>query len=214
MKRQLIAATVLLFVGQAEAQNCNPVDFAIKPISFQNTPFEIAAIRLVAGTPFTVNLDRPTNATVSAKGVEGRLDSVLNALVAQSGGHWAANGCQIVFRGLPAAVGAQSQQTSAPETPAAPAPKKWSFREGEMLKAVLERWAKEDGWTLSWELEANLDYEMPFSQTLEGALEQVLDSLVFGINRNGRQIAARFYDGNRVLRVFPRTGTQSEVEVR
>ncbi len=207
MKRYLIAAAFAATTFQAAAAaSCDPANYTVKPISFESTPFEIAAIRLVGGTPFVVSLNKPTPALVTAKGIEGRLDAVLNALTAKFNASWNVVDCSIRFVGLPEAAPAP-----APTPAAAPVAKKWTFRAGEMLQPVLTRWAESEGWHLSWEMEVGVDYEFPFNQTLEGELERVVDLLIFGINRNGRQVAATFYEGNRVLRVYPRRTVASEL---
>ena len=70
------------------------------------------------------------------------------------------------------------------------------------LKAAVERWAKEAGWQVFWEL--GVDYPIVASATLSGSFEEAVGVVVRSMEHADVPPMALFYRGNQVLRMVPR----------
>lgn len=90
----------------------------------------------------------------------------------------------------------------------------WHVSAGDMLWQTLERWAADAGWTVQWDnperdypLRADATFEGPFiTQTYDGAISGAAPELLRLFANAKPPVRAKFYFGNRVLRVWVTEG--------
>ena len=70
------------------------------------------------------------------------------------------------------------------------------------IRSVLERWAKQAGWQLVWEVP--VDFGVDASATLHGTFEEALQSVIDALAGSSTPIQAVLYRGNKVLRIVPK----------
>ena len=71
---------------------------------------------------------------------------------------------------------------------------------GNLLSTTIAEWAQKVGWSSSWELEDDLQFE--FSATFKGNLETVAKQLANTVDQTTRPFSIELNRGNKVLRVF------------
>lgn len=83
-------------------------------------------------------------------------------------------------------------------------PRAWAASPNSSLHTTLTGWAEQSGWTLHWDLPADLELLAGFEHN--GDFEDAVRSLLKGIHQaGGAEIRAGFYAGNRVLRIHAPT---------
>lgn len=75
----------------------------------------------------------------------------------------------------------------------------WEIVKGEMLKAQLERWATDAGYTLIWS--AHNDYEMQSNSTFNGPFKDAVKVFFGALQSNGHALRVTIYEGNCVMEV-------------
>lgn len=77
--------------------------------------------------------------------------------------------------------------------------REWAIMAGTHLKATLEAWSREAGWTLIWD--STTDYRFRASAAFSGSFEVAAADLIDALYRFHPEIRATFHLGNRVLHV-------------
>lgn len=72
--------------------------------------------------------------------------------------------------------------------------------EQHSMSEVLDRWTREAGWTLKWEIPYSLSINA--TADIPGTLPEAVAKLLDGVHSTDDPIAAQFYQGNKVLRIF------------
>ncbi|HYD63749.1 MAG TPA: type III secretion system outer membrane ring subunit SctC [Noviherbaspirillum sp.] len=67
------------------------------------------------------------------------------------------------------------------------------------VKAVLMRWAQQDGWQLSWELD--VDYPIEARSTINGTFEQAIEAVAKSMEQTKHPMRVILYSANKVVRV-------------
>ena len=75
----------------------------------------------------------------------------------------------------------------------------WEIVKGEMLKAQLERWASDAGYTLIWS--AHNDYEMQSDSTFNGPFKDAVKAFFGALQSGGHALRVTIYEGNKVMEV-------------
>lgn len=75
----------------------------------------------------------------------------------------------------------------------------WEIVKGEMLKAQLERWATDAGYTLIWS--AHNDYEMQSDSTFTGPFKDAVKAFFGALQSNGHALRVTIFEGNNVMEV-------------
>ena len=75
----------------------------------------------------------------------------------------------------------------------------WEIVKGEMLKAQLERWATDAGYTLIWS--AHNDYEMQSNSTFNGPFKDAVKAFFGALQSNGHALRVTIFEGNSVVEV-------------
>ena len=75
----------------------------------------------------------------------------------------------------------------------------WEIVKGEMLKAQLERWATDAGYTLIWS--AHNDYEMQSNSTFNGSFQAAVKAFFGALQSNGHALRVTIFEGNSVVEV-------------
>ena len=75
----------------------------------------------------------------------------------------------------------------------------WEIVKGEMLKAQLERWATDAGYTLIWS--AHNDYEMQSDSTFNGPFKDAVKAFFGALQSNGHALRVTIFEGNNVMEV-------------
>ena len=83
--------------------------------------------------------------------------------------------------------------------PAGMGVRSWEIVKGEMLKAQLERWATDAGYTLIWS--AHNDYEMQSDSTFTGPFKDAVKAFFGALQSNGHALRVTIFEGNRVMEV-------------
>ncbi|SEK64632.1 Toxin co-regulated pilus biosynthesis protein Q [Roseateles sp. YR242] len=74
--------------------------------------------------------------------------------------------------------------------------------EDQTLRGALDRWSREAGWKMFWEM--GVDYPIVAPADVEGNFEDAIAVVVRSLSQADVPPKAVFYRGNRVLRVIPR----------
>lgn len=185
MKKELLLAALLVSlattgVSVAATQGCGDFgDYDVQKTSFSGLSLSDAMSKLTAGMPFQISVSGGEDMKISATGVAGPLDGVLDKLAKEVGFSYTQDRCQLKV--------------------AAIAPKeKWKIRAGDKISGVMSSWSKANGWSLVWdapEIVSEVDV------AVEGKYEGVVEMIVDALNRSGSGIRALFYDANHVLRI-------------
>lgn len=83
--------------------------------------------------------------------------------------------------------------------PAVMGVRSWEIVKGEMLKAQLERWAADAGYTLIWS--AHNDYEMQSNSTFNGPFKDAVKAFFGALQSNGHALRVTIFEGNNVMEV-------------
>lgn len=83
--------------------------------------------------------------------------------------------------------------------PAGMGVRSWEIVKGEMLKAQLERWATDAGYTLIWS--AHNDYEMQSNSTFNGPFKDAVKAFFGALQSNGHALRVTIFEGNSVVEV-------------
>lgn len=83
--------------------------------------------------------------------------------------------------------------------PAGMGVRSWEIVKGEMLKAQLERWAADAGYTLIWS--AHNDYEMQSDATFNGSFQAAVKAFFGALQSNGHALRVTIFEGNNVMEV-------------
>lgn len=83
--------------------------------------------------------------------------------------------------------------------PAGMGVRSWEIVKGEMLKAQLERWATDAGYTLIWS--AHNDYEMQSNSTFNGSFQAAVKAFFGALQSNGHALRVTIFEGNNVMEV-------------
>lgn len=83
--------------------------------------------------------------------------------------------------------------------PAGMGVRSWKIVKGEMLKAQLERWASDAGYTLIWS--AHNDYEMQSDSTFTGPFKDAVKAFFGALQSNGHALRVTIFEGNNVMEV-------------
>ena len=83
--------------------------------------------------------------------------------------------------------------------PAGMGVRSWEIVKGEMLKAQLERWAADAGYTLIWS--AHNDYEMQSNSTFNGPFKDAVKAFFRAFQSNGHALRVTIFEGNNVMEV-------------
>lgn len=83
--------------------------------------------------------------------------------------------------------------------PAGMGVRSWEIVKGEMLKAQLERWATDAGYTLIWS--AHNDYEMQSNSTFTGPFKDAVKAFFGALQSNGHALRVTIFEGNNVMEV-------------
>ena len=83
--------------------------------------------------------------------------------------------------------------------PAGMGVRSWEIVKGEMLKAQLERWAVDAGYTLIWS--AHNDYEMQSNSTFNGPFKDAVKAFFGALQSNGHALRVTIFEGNNVMEV-------------
>ena len=83
--------------------------------------------------------------------------------------------------------------------PAGMGVRSWEIVKGEMLKAQLERWAADAGYTLIWS--AHNDYEMQSNSTFNGPFKDAVKAFFGALQSNGHALRVTIFEGNSVVEV-------------
>lgn len=75
----------------------------------------------------------------------------------------------------------------------------WGIVKGEMLKAQLERWAADAGYTLIWS--AHNDYEMQSNSSFTGSFQAAVKAFFGALQSGGHALRVTIYEGNHVMEV-------------
>lgn len=75
----------------------------------------------------------------------------------------------------------------------------WEIVKGEMLKAQLERWAADAGYTLIWS--AHNDYEMQSNSSFTGSYQAAVKAFFGALQSGGHALRVTIYEGNHVMEV-------------
>jgi len=95
---------------------------------------------------------------------------------------------------------------AAPAATSAPDNTKDSARVFKALKAdggyraTMERWAREQAWTMSWELPEE-EYSFEYNAQFQGDLRVAVNGMCAALNNRGIRARALFYPDNQVFRV-------------
>ena len=83
--------------------------------------------------------------------------------------------------------------------PAGMGVRSWEIVKGEMLKAQLERWASDAGYTLIWS--AHNDYEMQSNSTFTGPFKDAVKAFFGALQSGGHALRVTIFEGNNVMEV-------------
>lgn len=83
--------------------------------------------------------------------------------------------------------------------PAGMGVRSWEIVKGEMLKAQLERWASDAGYTLIWS--AHNDYEMQSDATFNGSFQAAVKAFFGALQSGGHALRVTIFEGNNVMEV-------------
>ena len=83
--------------------------------------------------------------------------------------------------------------------PAGMGVRSWEIVKGEMLKAQLERWATDAGYSLIWS--AHNDYEMQSNSTFTGPFKDAVKAFFGALQSNGHALRVTIFEGNNVMEV-------------
>lgn len=67
------------------------------------------------------------------------------------------------------------------------------------FRGTLERWSRNSGWHLSWELDS--EYAFNFEARFEGDFLKAVDGVCANLNASGVSARAIAYEGNKVIRI-------------
>ncbi|GGY20803.1 TcpQ domain-containing protein [Paludibacterium paludis] len=122
---------------------------------------------------------------------------------------WLALSCQTAAA-APALAAPQASAPVAQALPAAPATagdidmsqsRLWTIDADQVsVEDVLGSWTRQAGWTLKWDVPYSLSIHATAS--VPGTLPEAVAKLLDGVHSTDDPIAAQFYKGNKVLRVF------------
>ncbi|WP_169719720.1 toxin co-regulated pilus biosynthesis Q family protein [Novosphingobium acidiphilum] len=76
----------------------------------------------------------------------------------------------------------------------------WAARANEPLSSTLTAWAQRAGWEVVWESDA--DFRLSAGATITGDFPSAADRLLSAFARTTPHLKAKFYNSNRVLRVW------------
>lgn len=185
MKKELLLTSLLVSlattgVSIAATDGCGELnDYDVQKTSFSGLSLSDAMSKLTDGMPFQVSVSGGEDMKISANGVAGPLDGVLNKLAKEVGFSYTKDRCQIKVSAV--------------------APKEiWRIRTGDKISSVMSSWCKANGWSLVWdapEIVAEADV------AVEGKFEGVIEMIVEALNRGGAGVRALLYDANHVLRI-------------
>ena len=99
---------------------------------------------------------------------------------------------------VPASLPADAEVVSV-SNPAGMGVRSWEIVKGEMLKAQLERWASDAGYTLIWS--AHNDYEMQSDAAFNGPFQAAVKAFFGALQSNGHALRVTIYEGNNVMEV-------------
>lgn len=187
---KLIGLLLMIFSAPVLASEvCRDIaSYAVNtPVSFNKLKLSDAVTKLMIGTPFVVKSDDSISVIVSGKDVSGPLDVVLKNMAESAHFTFSQEGCQIAVVPVDAAG-----------NPIMPA---WSVSKGDALASVLERWTKQAGWTLSYELDGKiiLGADLSYKGEFEASVDALLDTIK---KSSGVEAMHKFYYGNKALRVY------------
>lgn len=204
------------------AADCKALSaYKVSQTTFKDLPLREAVQTIVAGTPFQVVGD--DGMRISAANVSGSVDVVLNYLAFKTGASFMRENCTLHVKAPtpPSAMsvevlGGKNVSDAVANTPVVATPpvaavdslKTWRvLMTDKTLRATFERWAREDNWTLIWDVrigEDEIEYEINAEAAIEGAFEEVVDAVVASLQTMDIPPSAFFSRGNRVLRISAR----------
>lgn len=145
---------------------------------------------------WAINLDdNLTDMTVSWSGGE-TWQSVLRNI-----GHQ--NGLRVVISQQEKAVGVSTQEDIARHL-ASRVPQVWRISKKHTLKENIGKWAKQAGWSMSWDNDVKIDYPIEHNAVLTGLFEGdqgAVDQILATVKNAPKPLSAVFYKTNRVVRI-------------
>lgn len=100
---------------------------------------------------------------------------------------------------IPASKSLPSDAEIIPADNPAEEARSWEIIKGEMLKAQLERWATDAGYTLIWS--AHNDYEMQSDSSFTGSFQAAVKAFFGALQSGGHALRVTIYEGNKVMEV-------------
>lgn len=152
-----------------------------------------AETKTISYTPVTAPVTPPAPPAPVAKGREGV--SPVSSLVPVStpSGDTASAASDV-----PASLPADAEIVPI-SNPAGRGVRSWEIVKGEMLKAQLERWAANAGYTLIWS--AHNDYEMQSNSSFTGSFKDAVKAFFGALQSNGHALRVTIFEGNNVMEV-------------
>ena len=100
---------------------------------------------------------------------------------------------------IPASKSLPSDAEIIPADNPAEEARSWEIIKGEMLKAQLERWATDAGYSLIWS--AHNDYEMQSDSSFTGSFQAAVKAFFGALQSGGHALRVTIYEGNKVMEV-------------
>ena len=100
---------------------------------------------------------------------------------------------------IPASKSLPSDAEIIPADNPAEEARSWEIIKGEMLKAQLERWATDAGYTLIWS--AHNDYEIQSDSSFTGSFQAAVKAFFGALQSGGHALRVTIYEGNKVMEV-------------
>lgn len=186
-------------------------DVRVGPFNFNEAPIHVALTKIVRGTGISVVMREDVPGTLTATGVEGKLEVILGKVCGYSGAKCNFdNGVLMVSMGGQISAAASGDPGVAATTGVAAAeadvvvppepPKPWEVVSGKSLRSTLADWSVRAGWDLHWD--AADDFVLLARAEFNGDFDGAVSRLLTAVNAHGHAFQAETYAGNKVLRVF------------
>lgn len=148
-------------------------DYDVANVSFSRAPAKEAISKVMSGMPFQVFFNGQSDKVVSAEGVTGSLDKVLESLTAQLGVTYKKDRCVVTF--------SPKIDTSL------------VINADDLLSEKLSAWAKKYGQTLVWEA-GNYRASAPIS--IDKGFNDTVDAVVGALKVGGISLDVKRYENN------------------
>lgn len=217
--------TIGLFALLAVAGHVSAAElpqYQVGPFNFNKTSVQTALKTVFEGTGIEVDAVKAGVAQVTAKGLTGPLNLVMDKIAksgdfeySYDGKHLTVISKSVAQTAMPATMsrdlGAYQEESKPAYVPApvqAIAPRVYyelSVEDAD-VSVSLQRWAKSAGWQVIWEVPVK--FPVLTNTRFEGSFEDAVAQVVEGLKESDTPIRAKFYEGNRVLRIIENNGDQ------